>query len=367
MAKSQPNENPPTAGKISLPFLFSDASFHLLVDQITDYAIFLLTPTGEMATWNSGAQRIKGYKPQEIIGKHFRNFYGPEAQAAQIPEEELKIASTTGRFEDEGWRFRSDGSRFWANVIITAIRDKQGRLLGFGKVTRDLTERKRAEDALSIVNRSLIEAHEAERAWLARELHDDVSQRVALVALNLEKLRQHSGGQTIRHIEEAAQQISELASDIQALSHRLHPSRLELQGLIGAAQGLCRELSDRNNIAITLHSHDIPKELPQEVAVCLFRVLQEALQNAMKHSGVRQFEVSLNGALNEIQLTVQDAGAGFDPEKASSGHGLGLTSMRERLNLVNGQLLIDSQLLRGTTIRARVPLSSDSTSRRKFE
>ena len=370
MAKNEPNENHPTTCEIPSPFLFLDATFHLLVDQITDYAIFLLTPTGEVATWNSGAQRIKGYKPQEIIGKHFRNFYGPEAQAAGIPEEALKIAATTGRFEDEGWRFRSDGSRFWANVIITAIRDKQGRLLGFGKVTRDLTERKRAEDALSAVNRSLIEAHEEERAWLARELHDDVSQRVALVAMNLETLRQDlppSKGQTIRRIEEAKKQICELASDIQALSRRLHSSKLELQGLTGAARGLCSELSDQHNVKITLHSHDIPKELPQAVALCLFRVLQEALQNAMKHSGVRQFQVSLKGGLNEIQLTVHDAGAGFDLEKAISGPGLGLTSMRERLKLVNGQLSIDSQPLSGTTIRARVPLSSDIASGGKFE
>src|SRR5215469_18903899 len=156
MAKSGPNENRPSTRKIPSPFLFSDAIFHLLVDQITDYAIFLLTPTGEVATWNSGAQRIKGYKPQEIIGKHFRNFYGPEAQGAQIPEEELKIAATTGRFEDEGWRFRSDGSRFWANVIITAIRDKQGQLLGFGKVTRDLTERKLAEEQVRELSCSLL-------------------------------------------------------------------------------------------------------------------------------------------------------------------------------------------------------------------
>ena len=369
MAKSGPNENRPSTRKIPSPFLLSDAIFHLLVDQIADYAIFLLTPTGEVASWNSGAQRIKGYKPREIIGRHFRNFYGPEAQAAQIPEEELKIAASMGRFEDEGWRFRSDGSRFWANVIITAIRDKQGRLLGFAKVTRDLSERKRAEEVLSIVNRSLIEAHEAERAWLARELHDDVSQRVALVAMTLEKLRPDlppSDFQTNGRIEEAKKQIAELASDIQALSHRLHPSKLELQGLIGAARGLCRELSDRHNVKITLHCHEIPRELPQEVALCLFRVLQEALQNAMRHSGVRQFEVSLKGALNEIQLTVHDAGTGFDPEKPISGHGLGLTSMRERLNLVHGQLSIDTQLQRGTTIRARVPLSSDIPSGEKF-
>jgi len=215
----------------------------------------------------------------------------------------------------------------------------------------------------------LIRAQEEERTWIARELHDDFNQRIALLAMNLETLKQDlptSNGKVTRRIEEARKQTSELASDIEALSHRLHSSKLELQGLIGAARGLCRELSDRHNIEITLYSHDIPKELPKEVALCLFRVLQEALRNAMKHSGVQRFEVSLKGALNEIQLTVHDAGTGFDPE-AMSGHGLGLTSMRERLKLVNGQLSIDSRSPRGTTIRAQVPLSPDITSARKFE
>lgn len=147
----------------SVAQLSGDSAFRLLVDQITDYAIFLLTPTGEVVTWNPGAQRIKGYKPKEIIGKHFRNFYPAEAQLAKFPEEELKIAAATGRFEDEGWRIRSDGSRFWASVIITAIRDHNGDLVGFGKVTRDLTERKRAEEQLRELSHSLLQMQDQER------------------------------------------------------------------------------------------------------------------------------------------------------------------------------------------------------------
>jgi PAS domain S-box-containing protein len=114
-------------------FPSSSHVFRLMVDQITDYAIFLLTQTGEVATWNPGAQRIKGYKPHEIIGKHFRTFYSAEARAAHIPEDELKIAAESGRFEDEGWRIRSDGTCFWASVIITAIRGPEGELLGLAR------------------------------------------------------------------------------------------------------------------------------------------------------------------------------------------------------------------------------------------
>jgi len=263
---------------------------------------------------------------------------------------------------------RHDGEYRWISNQGVPRYNSEGSFAGYIGSCIDVSERRLAEEALASVSRRLIRAQEEERTWIARELHDDFNQRIALLAMNLETLKQDlPTSKVTRRIEEARKQTSELASDIQTLSHRLHSSKLELQGLIGAARGLCRELSDRHNIEITLRSHDIPKELPQEVALCLFRVLQEALQNAVKHSGVQQFEVSLKGALNEIELTVHDAGTGFDPAEAMSGHGLGLTSMRERLKLVNGQLSIDFQSPRGTTIRARVPLSPDITSGRKFE
>jgi PAS domain S-box-containing protein len=122
--------------------------FHLMVQQVKDYALFLLNPTGHIMTWNLGAQRIKGYLPEEIIGRHFSTFYPPDSVASGWPAYELKVAGEEGRFEDEGWRVRKDGSRFWASVIITALRDDDGRLLGFSKITRDLTERRMHEEAL---------------------------------------------------------------------------------------------------------------------------------------------------------------------------------------------------------------------------
>jgi len=224
----------------------------------------------------------------------------------------------------------------------------------------EVAERKLAEEALSEANRRLIKAHEEERARIARELHDNINQRVALLALQLDRLSQDlpaSAAGLKDEIKEANKQISELGDDIQALSHRLHSSKLEYLGLKAAVAGYCKELSDRHGVEIDFHSEGIPRELPHEISLCVFRVSQEALQNATKHSGSRRFEVSLIGALNGVNLTVRDSGTGFDPEGALKGSGLGLISMKERMKLVGGELSIKSQPQLGTTIYARVPVS----------
>jgi PAS domain S-box-containing protein len=126
----------------------SEERFKLLVASVRDYAIFMLDPNGLVLTWNAGAERIKGFLAETIIGQHFSKFYPPEALARGLPDHELKVASETGAFEDEGWRVRKDGSLFWANVVITAMRDSDGTLVGFAKVTRDLTQRRSHEEAL---------------------------------------------------------------------------------------------------------------------------------------------------------------------------------------------------------------------------
>jgi PAS domain S-box-containing protein len=135
----------------------SDTHYRLLVDSVNDYAIITLDVDGNVTTWNKGAARIKGYTPEEIIGRHFSCFYLQEKIRARLPERELRAAATEGRFEDEGWRVRKDGSQFWANVIITALRDQAGNLVGFGKVTRDLTEQKQAEETIARQAQEILE------------------------------------------------------------------------------------------------------------------------------------------------------------------------------------------------------------------
>ncbi len=149
-ATNQPTSNQP-------PALGDADSFRLLVDSVGDYAIIMLDVHGHVASWNPGAERIKGYRAEEIIGKHFSCFYLPEAVREGFPERELKIAAEKGRFEDEGWRVRKDGSRFWANAVISALKDRNGNLRGFSKVSRDLTERKQAEERIQQQAREIME------------------------------------------------------------------------------------------------------------------------------------------------------------------------------------------------------------------
>jgi PAS domain S-box-containing protein len=248
---------------------------------------------------------------------------------------------------------RPDGTIIWVEASSRAFFDAHGKMLRVVGMVSDITEHKLAVEALSTMSQRLIEAQEEERTRIARELHDDISQRLALLAGPIESAKQSSPAWAA----EVGNQVADLASDIQALSHRLHPPKLEYLGLAAAAAGFCRELSERHGVEIDFHSENIPKELPREVSLCLFRVLQEALQNAIKHSGSRQFQISLTGEADELELTVHDSGIGFEPAEAISGRGLGLTTMQERLKLVDGQLTIDSKPQSGTTIQARVPLS----------
>jgi PAS domain S-box-containing protein len=252
---------------------------------------------------------------------------------------------------------RHDGEYRW--ILDTGVPrfNPDGSFAGFVGSCLDITDRKLAEEALTNVGSRLIEAHEEERTWIARELHDDIVQRVALVTAELEQCQQAADATTDvnDHIRQALQRLYDLGKDIQALSHRLHSSKLEYLGLASAAQSFCRELSEQRNVRVVFEQSDIPPAVPKEISLCLFRVLQEALQNAVKHSGVQDFAVELQGTQEGIRLIVSDSGTGFDSRHANNRRGLGLVSMHERLRLVNGELLIQSQPGRGTTVVARVP------------
>jgi signal transduction histidine kinase len=209
------------------------------------------------------------------------------------------------------------------------------------------------------VGRRLIEAHEEERTWIARELHDDIGQRIALLAIELGRLDLPATGSVLdghEYLQHARQRASDLGKDIQALSHRLHSSKLEYLGLVTAAKSFCHELSEQRNVRIEFKHSDIPATIPKEISLCLFRVLQEALQNAINHSAEQNFTVEVHGTKEEISLTVSDSGIGFNWQDAMNRRGLGLISMRERLRLVNGELSIQSASGRGTIVLARVPL-----------
>ena len=252
---------------------------------------------------------------------------------------------------------RQDGEYRWVVTAGVPRYNADGSFVGYIGTSLDITERKLAEATLA--SQKLIEAHEEEKTRIARELHDDISQRIALLGMHLGILKQSlpaSATDLQQEIGEMDQQIGDLASDIHALSHGLHSAKLELIGLKAAVAGFCKELSNRHDVTIDVHVENIPEALPPEVSLCLYRVLQEALQNVLKHSVSRRAHVSLSGQLDTIKLTIKDSGAGFDPQEAMRGPGLGLTSMKERLKIVGGHLSIHSQRGHGTTIHAVAPL-----------
>jgi signal transduction histidine kinase len=232
----------------------------------------------------------------------------------------------------------------------------------------NLTRRRRAEksllqsrEALSAMSQRLIEAQEKERSGIALELHDDINQRLAAVRLQLSFLGKSlptSMDATQEGLTAANRRIAELLSDIQAMSHRLYSPSLKHLGLVQAAEALCKEFSAAQHIDIEFCSNKGSQDLPEEIRLCLFRVLQEALQNLAKHSGAGRGQVLLIEGPDTIELIVRDEGAGFHAEEAFAGGGLGLPSMRQRLRLVNGQVSIDSEPGRGTVIQAKVPLQS---------
>jgi PAS domain S-box-containing protein len=251
----------------------------------------------------------------------------------------------------------ADGTHRWVRARGEVERDVTGYIAGLRGTVQDITERKRAEEALSNVNGRLIEAQEAERARIARELHDDIGQRLALLAMGVAQLTTMSSRGAARpSVESLQKQIAEITADVQALSHDLHPPRLLHLGVAAAMRGLCEEISSQKDASIEFRCEGVVGAVPPDVSLCFYRILQEALNNALRHSGTRHFYVHLGHTGDALELTVRDDGVGFDVDAAGQRLGLGLTSMRERIKLVSGELLITSRATRGTTVRARVSL-----------
>jgi PAS domain S-box-containing protein len=240
----------------------SEERGRLFIEAVQDYAIFMLDPDGFVSTWNTGAERIKGYKASEIIGQHFSRFYPEEDLRSGKPAWELEVAAREGRFEDEGWRLRKDGSRFWANVIITAVRNSSGTLLGFSKVTRDFTERMLAQRALEESQRKLreserslrelslylIRTQDEERRRIGREIHDSLGQYLAALKIKLDLMR--SLPPTADEIE-CGHLLDECTKEVRTISYLLHPPMIEEMGLRSAIPWYLEGFSKRSGIEAT--------------------------------------------------------------------------------------------------------------------
>jgi PAS domain S-box-containing protein len=307
--------------------------------------------------WSDELYRIAGLEPRSsaaAAGNH-PHMYPQEhwERIARCADEAMRSGTP---YELDVEMF-SNGGRHWVTARGEAMRDADGRITGLRGTVQDITARKRAEEELSNQSRRLIEAQEAERARIARELHDDIGQRLVLLSIALQQLQQStdSAGELHRSIAALSGETADIATDVQALSHELHSYKLRLLGLVPAIRDFCSEVSARHKVQVDFTHHDVPDTVPPDIALCLFRVLQEALQNAVRHSAAARFLVSLESTPKVLTLIVRDEGCGFSPESVSPDRGLGLTSMRERLKLMAGELVIDSKPDSGTTVVARVP------------
>jgi two-component system CheB/CheR fusion protein len=347
----------------------SEERFRLLVEGVKDYAIYALDTEGRITSWNSGAERIKGYRREEVLGRHFSLFYLPEDVSAGMPARALQAAAAEGRFEDVGsWRVRKDGSRFYANALVTAMRDQFGNLRGFSKVTRDITDQMRAEEAVRQLSGHILRLQDEERRRIARDLHDSTAQVLSALSLNLSVMARRPGlardAQAVKLLRESEMLAKQAGAEIRSTSHLLHPPDLDAVGLVAAIRWYAARFSERSGISARLSVPDDLSRLPQDSEIALFRVVQESLANVQRHSGSKTVRIRIAQAQDVVDLQIEDKGHGIPLDiLAQKQHsidrlGVGIAGMRERLRQVGGRLTIVSNS-RGTKVKAVVPLPGE--------
>jgi hypothetical protein len=353
--------------------------FRNLVENARDYAIFLLDTAGHVATWNVGAQRIKGYAAEEIIGQHFSTFYPSEAARSGKCERELEAALRDGRFEDEGWRIRKDGSRFWANVVIQPLHNRAGTHIGFSKITRDLTERRDAEqDRIRL-------AHTEEALRLRDEFFSiaahELRTPLGALTLQLDSLREQAnnlGPRQLRMVDRAARNVERLADLIAAL---LDVSRISKGRLVLALKpfdlaSLVSDVVDRLNEAAHAARCTIVLDLEPNVigewdALRIEQVISNIISNAFKYAAGTEIQVTLSRVSEEAVISIGDRGGGIPPndlerifqrfERAAPTHnfagmGLGLYVAREIVVAHGGTIRASNRPGGGAVVEFRLPI-----------
>ncbi|MFN6964374.1 MAG: PAS domain S-box protein [Pyrinomonadaceae bacterium] len=380
----------------------SEGRIRMLMDSFADVAIFTTDPNGIVQLWNPGAEKIFGFTADELVGKRSGDIvFTPEDIERGAPDAERATAVRDGKAPDDRWHIRKSGERFFASGLMVPLTDGEGKLIGYGKIASDLTERKRYEDELreareqlearvvertaelsqanaslrrQIADRKRAEAEriqllrqivttqEDERRRIARDLHDQMGQRLTALRLQLALLRQHSSDDKIRSEVERLQELGErIDAEVNFLAWELRPTVLDDLGLVTAVENFVREWSGHFGIAAEFHSTGLAKKrLESEIETNLYRIAQEALNNVYKHAGATRVNVLLELRRKEVVLIVEDDGVGFDIEgrgnaQAQNADGMGLLGMQERAAIVGGSVEIETAPDHGTTVFARIP------------
>jgi PAS domain S-box-containing protein len=329
----------------------------------------LVANTAPVLLWMSGPDKLCTFFNQcwlDFTGRPLEQELGNGWASGVHPEDlEHCMAIYSGAFEaraefDMEYRLRrSDGKYRWIVDHGVPRFESDGTFCGYIGSCMDITDRKRTEDSLEELSGRLITAQEEERVRIARELHDDFSQRLALLGIGLGRLwkrRPESEEEERILVQKLWSQTKEITSDVHRLSHELHSSKLEYVGLAQTLKGLCEEISDKYRIQVEFTQRGVLSDIPKDIALCLFRICQESLSNVVKHSQAKQAQAELFSENNEVCLRITDSGLGFDLALRDANVGIGLIGMRERLRLVGGRLSVQSTPMRGTEILAEVPL-----------
>jgi PAS domain S-box-containing protein len=335
----------------------SERRFRVMTDT-TPALVWMCDALGKITYLNERRIAFTGRESDARVGDTWIAYVHPDDQV-KILDTLSRALTTRQPFSQEYRLGRSDGVYRWMFDVASPRVNGDGSFGGFIGSAIDITDQKLAHEALEKVSGQLIEAQEKERSRIARDLHDDICQRLALLSMELAGMNRNaneSPAATKKSLEEIQKHCSEIAGDVQSLSHQLHSSRLEYLGIVAAIRGFCGELSKQHEINVEFSAIDVPAHLPKDVSLCFFRIAQEAIHNSIKYSGVRQCTVELSRIEGGIGLVVSDAGAGFDVQAAKKKGGLGLISMQERTRLVHGSFSVESNPLQGTKVVVSVPV-----------